>query len=692
MPGTVLGGRYLIDAVRSEPTAANNGAMQCDATDLSSTNQVSVRIGPLSNLVDPLLGSTTANDALAVFESQCAVAESLSHPCIETIYDHGEATLDGERYVYTVAERLAGGSLRELIDRGRRLTPSQALVVGVDACRALDAAAKQGVIHGDIRPSRLVFGLDRRVRIVGFGAPLRPVDSLNLDQALFSAPELADGSPRTASSDVYSLALVLVEAMTGEVPFAADTAAAAFANRTDRLLPVNADFGALAQVLERAGRPSPSERHTAREFGQALVQAAERVPRPTPIDIVGTGLFDEEVSSTDPSRPTERPRIEDLPPVQNDERSGPILIRTTPNVGEADITAPKGTPRSADNSGQVPLTIGGDETGPTALDIEQLHRLSAEDPTEPAPRVKKRRWGLRIAAAFAAVAIVAGGGFAAYVTVLNPKNPVPQLAGLTEAEARNQVSRFGWKIAVVKERSDEVQAGQVISTDPVLGANVAKRDTLTLVVSEGPTLSVLEEFAGLTADAAKTRIAELGLQAAPVDVPDETVAAGVVVSWSVPDQAALKAGDSVVKGTTIALNVSTGPALRDVPDLAKLTVAEATAKLAEMGLVLAEGEKKPHPEIGADRVSAQVPAAGEKLAKGGTVTVTVSVGQQTTLIPSIYGKDFATVKERLERYGMVIGKVTGDKARGLREAAIDGKKVKNFDRVIVGKTVDLTFP
>ena len=167
---------------------------------------------------------------------------------------------------------------------------------------------------------------------------------------------------------------------------------------------------------------------------------------------------------------------------------------------------------------------------------------------------------------------------------------------------------------------------------------------------------------------------------------------GVVVSWSVPDQAALKAGDSVVKGTTIALNVSTGPALRDVPDLSKLTVAEATAKLAEMGLVLAEGEKKPHPEIGADRVSAQVPAAGEKLAKGGTVTVTVSVGQQTTLIPSIYGKDFATVKERLERYGMVIGKVTGDKARGLREAAIDGKKVKNFDRVIVGKTVDLTFP
>ena len=211
MPGTVLGGRYLIGDLRSEATLANAGAMQFDATDLSSTQLVSVRIAPLSRLVDPLLGSTTSTDALAVFEAQCAVAESLSHPCIETVYDHGDATLDGERYVYTVAERLAGGSLREFLDRGRRLSPSQALIVGVDVCRALDAAAKQGVVHGDIRPSRLVFGLDRRVRIVGFGAPLRPVDSLTLDQALFSAPELADGSPRTASSDVYSLALVLVE-------------------------------------------------------------------------------------------------------------------------------------------------------------------------------------------------------------------------------------------------------------------------------------------------------------------------------------------------------------------------------------------------------------------------------------------------------------------------------------------------
>jgi serine/threonine-protein kinase len=147
-----------------------------------------------------------------------------------------------------------------------------------------------------------------------------------------------------------------------------------------------------------------------------------------------------------------------------------------------------------------------------------------------------------------------------------------------------------------------------------------------------------------------------------------------------------------VKGTSVAVNVSSGPALRDVPNLVNTTVAEATAKLTEMGLLVVEGPQAGHPEIAAGKISAQVPAAGEKLARGGTVTITVSKGQITTLIPTIYGRDFATVKQRLEGAGMVIGTVTGNKNRGLKSAAIDGKVVRNYARVVVGKTVDLTFP
>jgi serine/threonine-protein kinase len=688
MPGTVLGGRYQIDVLRVEASASVAGVSQFDATDLSSQEIVSVRIVPLAQLVNPTLGSTTASDALATFEQQIDIASSLRHPCIESVLDHGEVTLDGERYVFVVAERLAGGSLREFLDRGRRLTPSQALIVGIDVCRALDAAAKTGISHGDLRPSRLVFGLDRRIRVVGFGAPLRPVVALGLDQALYAAPELSEGGARTASSDVYSLALVLVEAMTGDVPFAAESVSAAFSNRVGKLLPVSADFGALAQILERAGRPTAPERFSPRELGQALVQAAEKMPRPTPIEVVGTGLFDADVAVPE-SAPETTQQMLVPPPVENTAPNEPILIRTTPRIDAPSGSIPAPLVDITD-SALAPITIGGDDTGPLAVDAEVLRELSSEDPTSQVARPKKR-WGRRIAIVVAALVLFAGIGAGAYFTVLNPKNPVPALSGLTEAEARNQISEFGWTVNLVRERNDDVAEGQVIRTDPVLGANLAKRDTVTLVVSEGPTLSVLPEVTGLAIADASAKITELGLVATTADVPDETIAVGIVVSWSIPDQPTLKVGDSVVKGTTVAVNVSSGPAQRDVPDLKGLSLVDATAKLTELGLLVVEAPTAAHPEVPAGQVSVQVPAAGEKLAKGGTVTITISKGQETTLIPSIMGKDFATVKERLERYGMIIGKVTGNKARGLKSASIDGKAVKNYERVVVGKTVDLVF-
>lgn len=689
MPGTVLGGRYELTQVRGEAALSVSGSVLFDATDLSSNEVVSIRLSPLERLVDPSLGSTTTTDAQELFEQQADTASSLRHPCIESVLDHGEATIDGERYVYMVAERLAGGSLREFLDRGRRLTPSQALIVGIDVCRALDAAAKQGITHGDLRPTRLVFGLDKRVRVVGFGTPVRPFESLGLEQALYGAPELAEGGARGASSDVYSLALILVEAMTGEVPFAAETVSAAFTNRAGKLLPVSADFGALAQVLERAGRSDASERFSPREMGQALVQAAEKMARPTPIDIVGGGLFDADLDA-EATQPAARPDFSNVEPVQNVAPDGPILIRTTPKVDSPTGPIPIAIIDPTDPT-IAPLTIGGDDTGPIAVDVETLQQLAAQDPTSQV-EVPKKKWRKRILIAAIVLVLLVGGSAAAYVTVLNPKNPVPALVGLSEAEARNQIAKFGWGITIAKERSDDVDTGAVIRTDPVTGANVAKRDTITLVISEGRTLSVLEDVTGLAAADALAKIEALGLVAQQADVADETIAAGTVISWSIPDQPTLATGDSVVKGTTVAVNVSSGPAPRVVPNLTGKTLLEATAELTALGLVVAEAPSVPHPDVAAGKISVQLPIAGESLARGGTVTVTVSAGQRTTLVPSIYGKNFVTVKERLERYGMVIGTVTGNKSRGLVSASIEGRVIRDFDRIIIGKTVDLKFP
>ena len=709
--GTVLAGRYRLDHVRVDADSGLTvkGTAQFDALDLLSNETLGVRLTELDRLVDISLGSTTPADALDMFERQCQTATLLQHPVIESMLDHGDVTIGGTRYVYTVAQRIAGGSLREFMDRGRRLTPSQALIVGIDVCRALDAAIQQDIVHGDIRPSRLVFGLDRRVRVVGFGAPLRAVDNLGIEQANYAAPELWQGSDRSASSDVYSLALTLVEALTGVIPFAGDSAATALSNRIGKLLPVNADFGALAQVLERAGRPDASERFTPREFGQALVQAAENLPRPTPIEIVGTGLFDDEVASTDPSKPIERPvaippvaiRPVAIPPVANPpvfgspqtEQGAPIIIRTTPLLPMPDIHVPAGASVMQPNPvSPDPVTIGRDSTEPTAIDADFLRSLEAQDPTSQTPIPRKRRWKKRIAFAVFVVMALAGGGTVAYNTVLNPSHLVPDLSGIPEAEARNVLSQYGWTVLVSKERSDVVQKDQVIRTDPAVGASVKKRDSITFFVSEGPTLTALEDFTGLTIDAARVRISELGLVPATTDLADEVIAIGTVLSWSIPDQPTLKAGDTLVKGTTVSLVLSSGPAPRTLPKLVGVTVEEATTMLTELGLTVTNLGESPTLAIGRGRISAQLPGVGEKVPRGSAVLIAVSSGQKQVILPAIYGRTLIVVRERLEKEGLIVGEVSGNGAKGLSKALVKGKVVRNYTKMLLGNTVDLVFP
>ena len=76
------------------------------------------------------------------------------------------------------------------------------------------------------------------------------------------------------------------------MPFKSDSTVAALSARIGKLMPVSADLGPLASVLEHAGRPDPQERSTAAEFGKGLLQAASKLPRPEPLPLLSTGLFE----------------------------------------------------------------------------------------------------------------------------------------------------------------------------------------------------------------------------------------------------------------------------------------------------------------------------------------------------------------------------------------------------------------
>ena len=198
------------------------------------------------------------------FRAEARAVASLHHANIMTVFDWGEEA-DGP---FLVLEYLGGGSLRDLLDRGRRLSPSQAVLVGLEAARGLDYAHRRGLVHRDVKPANLLFDDDGRLAIADFGiaralaeATWTEPSGAVVGTVRYASPEQARGNSLDGRADVYALALVLTEAVTGNVPFAADTTIATLMGRLDRPIPTSPALGPLARVI---GPPGPSTRRPAR--------------------------------------------------------------------------------------------------------------------------------------------------------------------------------------------------------------------------------------------------------------------------------------------------------------------------------------------------------------------------------------------------------------------------------------------
>src|SRR5918995_1602407 len=276
--GRVLGGRYRL----LTPLGAGASAHVYLADDVRLRRQVAVKV----------LHAALADDAsfLRRFRAEAQAAASLSHPHIVAVYDWS----GDDDTPFLVTEYLSGGSLRSILDAGHRLTPSQALVVGLEASRALDHAHRQGFVHRDVKPANLLFGDDSRLRIADFGlaraiaeAAWTEPHGAVLGTARYASPEQALGQTIDGRSDVYALALLLIEGVTGVVPFSADTTIGTLMARLEPPIGVPDELGPLQAVVQAAGTLDPAERCDAAALGRALVAAAQALPRPQPIPLTG---------------------------------------------------------------------------------------------------------------------------------------------------------------------------------------------------------------------------------------------------------------------------------------------------------------------------------------------------------------------------------------------------------------------
>jgi serine/threonine-protein kinase len=162
----------------------------------------------------------------AFFEREAQAAGSLLHPNIVTLYDAGR---DGDWY-YLAMEFVEGINFAAEIARDGKVSVDRAAEVGAVVAEALDFAHERGVVHRDIKPANLMILPDSTVKVADFGiARLTSAASSTMTTDMmvgtpqYMSPEQVKGGNVDGRSDLYSLAVVLYEALTGRKPFAAES-------------------------------------------------------------------------------------------------------------------------------------------------------------------------------------------------------------------------------------------------------------------------------------------------------------------------------------------------------------------------------------------------------------------------------------------------------------------------------------
>ncbi len=651
--GRVLGGRYRLNA----PIGSGASAQVYLADDVTLRRRVAVKV------LHPALADDDA--FLRRFRAEARAAAALSHPNLMQVYDWGED--DGP---YLVLEFLGGGSLRAMLDQGRRLTPSQALVVGLDTARALHFAHRRGFVHRDVKPANLLFGDDGRLRIADFGlaralseaAWTEPGNGL-VGTARYAAPEQARAGRVDGKADVYALGLVLIEAVSGSVPLVGESTLATIAVRADTPVPVPASMGPLVTVLEKAGQPDPTVRPDAAELGRALHKAASELDRPEPLPLAGAVDLTtvRELSDADPTL---------LPPPASVSGADPDATTASAAVGGAAANgAITGHPLSTpERDGAETTTMSGP---PTAVfdGLEMFDRQSSApvlfdgegDHHDQAGRRRRWPWLVLVMLLLAGTA----AGLVAYLQAQPATAAVPQIGSVPQDEAQALLIQAQdqagfeqpWVVRIETDYNVGVPEGHVIRQEPAQGRILEEGATVTLVVSLGRPFTSLPELEGLTQDEAESALAEVELVVGDVSPANsETVEAGLVLDWSSGD---VERPAELRQDSEVDLVVSDGPAPRTVPNLAGRTQDQAVAELEAEGL---EGEVVSRFDDDVDRgvVIGSDPGGGASVERGATVTVVVSNGRDLVTVPDIVGKTLDELNKALENAGLRPGDASGN--------------------------------
>ena len=367
-----------------------------------------------------------------------------------------------------------------------------------------------------------------------------------LGTARYASPEQARGETLDGRSDVYSLALVIVEAVTGDVPFTADTTIGTLMARLDHSVVVPEELDTLAPVVVAAGRLDIEERLDAGGLARGLVEAAGELTRPAPLPLVGAAgetvvsLDGRDATLLGPGARTPAPAngapaagtgAADLagavfagPPAGTDVLAAPSAARPLAGADTTRLDVPTVAPVLRSPPDGLPAHAGA--APPWSTSPGAAGGMSPNDRSA-------RRLMLGAAVVIIAVAVGIVGGWL-YMQSQIPSHPVPaELVGMQRDALPAAIDDFDWEIRDETTRRDGTQPGQILETEPAAGEMLREGDTLTVLVSEGATLvDVPSDLAGMTGEDAAAALEAAGFVPELVEQPSEEVDEGLVIGFA----------------------------------------------------------------------------------------------------------------------------------------------------------------
>ena len=617
--GRVLGNRYRVLTTLGTGASAHVFL----AEDMVLQRRVAVKV------LQPALVQDEA--FLRRFRAEARSVASLNHPHVLRVFDWGEDD-DGP---YLVLEYLEGGSLFDMLALGRRLTPAQAARVGAQAAEGLAYAHARGLVHRDVKPANILFDEEGRVRVADFGvaralasaAATEPIGTV-VGTARYVSPEQAQGGSLDGRSDVYSLALVLYEAVTGSPPFKGETPIAMLNARIGATLPAATALGPLREVLTVAAAPEPGDRPDAAALARSLERMADDLAPAAALPLV------------------RRPEVSHAP-------GGPF--GPLPLDAPTDATIAGGL-----TVGEVYGAYTGEPTAGLQLTPGEATTHAPPARRRPAAGAKPRRWPWVAAVLVLVALLAAAGGIYAYRTKLfTPSHRLPALVGKSLAAARSQLRTDHFKLVLEPAvQSIHVPAGAVVSQQPARGTLLKEGSTVTVVPSKGLPIENVPSLSGeIDCVVARQLLAEAHFKAQcpALSAYTKTVPQGDVINWSYHGQLD---PTTAPYGSTIAVAISEGKPPVAIPSFAGYTWTQASAALTSDGLSPKE-VKVFSTTVPAGEVISTTPATGVLVPADSTVTVTVSKGPQTVTVPNLVKDTVQKATAALQKVGLVVGQVYG---------------------------------